>query len=180
MEEVMLKRVGSLMLALLFTSSVFPAERKAKAVYCVRSSTGEWSLQRWRPLINPRSQMVFAQFSFFGTTLESVRLRRFHPDHEVAFDYSFNDKGKLTGLTGSVDMWGEWTAEANLYPEKDGMIGPVEAKYYSSGKRDRISRPEGSREFEDDLSKVPVYWTIQALPCGSRLQEAEKMNATQE
>ena len=104
-----LQRVGTLMLALLFTSSVFSAERKTKAVYCVRASHGEWSLQRWRPLINPRSDMVFTQMSFTGQVLEAVRLRRFHPDHEVVFEYRFNSLGKLTGLMGSVELWGQWT-----------------------------------------------------------------------
>ena len=175
-----LRRVGILMLALLFTSPVFSAAREAKAVYCVRSSSGEWSLQRWRPLINLRSGMVFAQMSFTGPVLEAVRLRRFYPDREVVFEYSFNSLGKLTGLMGSVELWGQWMAEANLYPEKDGTIGPVEAKYYSSRNRDHVARPEDSREYEVELSKAPVYMTIQSLPCGSMLQEAEKMNATQE
>ena len=175
-----LQRVGTLMLALLFTSSVFSAERKTKAVYCVRASHGEWSLQRWRPLINPRSDMVFTQMSFTGAVLDAVRLRRFHPDYEVVFEYRFNSLGKLTGLMGSVELWGQWTAEANLYPEKDGTVGPVEAKYYSPRNRDHVARPEDSREYEAELSKAPVYMTIQSLPCGSMLQEAEKMNATQE
>ena len=175
-----LRRVGTLMLALLFTYPVFPAQRKAKAVYCVRSSSGEWNRQRLRPLINPRAGTVFAQMSFTGSVLETVRLRQFHPDREVAFEYKFDSLGRLTGLLGDVEMWGQWLAEADLYPETDGIVGPVKVKYYSSRNRDRIQRPEDSQEYEVELSKVPVYMTIRSLPCASMLKEAEKMNATQE
>jgi hypothetical protein len=77
-------------------------------------------------------------------------------------------------------MWGQWLAEADLYPETDGTVGPVKVKYYSSRNRDRIQRPEDSQEYEVELSKVPVYMTIRSLPCASMLKEAEKMNATQE
>jgi hypothetical protein len=178
-EEVKLRTVGTLMLVLLATSSVFAVERKAKAVYCVRSSDGGWNLQRWRPLINIRSNMAFAQMSFTGSVVEAVRLRQFYPDHEMVFEYHFDSLGKLTGLMGSVEMWGHWLAEANLYPQADGTIGPVEAKYYGPRSRDRVSRPEDSQEYEVELSKAPVYMTIHSLPCASMLQEAEKMNATQ-
>ncbi len=88
--------------------------------------------------------------------------------------------GRLTSLLSDVEMWGQWLAEADLYPETDGTVGPVKVKYYSSRNRDRIQRPEDSQEYEVELSKVPVYMTIRSLPCASMLKEAEKMNATQE
>ena len=175
-----LRRVGILMLALLLTHSVFPANRKAKAVYCVDSADGKWRLERWRPLINPHSHTVFAEISFLGDEVDEVRLRSFYPDHEVLFEYKFDPTGKLIRLFGSVDMWGSWLAEANLYPESDGTVGKVDAKFYATKDRNRIARPEGSNEYEAELGKVPVYRTIESIPCGSRLKEAEKMNATQE
>jgi hypothetical protein len=53
-------------------------------------------------------------------------------------------------------------------------------KYYKSTTRDLISHPDDAEEYAAELSKVPIYRTTESLPCGGSLQEAEKMNATQE
>jgi hypothetical protein len=183
---VKIGRVGISLLALLFTSPIFPAkvfavERKAKAVYCVQSADSEWDLQRYRPLINLRGHTVFAQMSFTGTQLEMVRLRRFHPDYEVAFEYKFNGQGQLIALTGDVEMWGQWLAEADLFPDADGKVASPHVSFYGPKKgRDPIPRPEDSQHFTAELDKVPGYRTIQSVPCASRLEEAEKIDATQE
>jgi hypothetical protein len=167
-------------MVLLISSSVFAVKRKTKAVYCTHAMNGAWSLQRFQPLINPRAGTVFAELSFAGTVLEAARLRQFHPDHEVVFDYKFDSAGKLTALLGSVEMWGQWLGEANLYPEADGTVGSFHVKYYRPDSRDLISRPDDAEDYAAELSRVPIYRTIESLPCGGSLQEAEKMNATQE
>jgi hypothetical protein len=169
-----------LMVLLLFSSSVFGAKRKTKAVYCTHAMNGVWSLQRFQPLINPRAGTVFAELSFAGPVLEAARLRQFYPDHEVVFDYKFDSAGRLTALLGSVEMWGQWLGEANLYPEADGTVGSFHVKYYKPESRDLISHPDDAEEYAAELSRVPIYRTIESLPCGGSLQEAEKMNATQE
>src|SRR5271170_396886 len=177
---MMLRGGTFLMVLLMFSSSVFAAKRKTKAVYCARATNGAWGLQRFQPLINPRAGTVFAELSFAGPLLEAARLRQFHPDHEVVFDYKFDSAGKLTALIGSVEMWGQWLGEANLYPDADGTVGSFHVKYYKSTTRDLISHPDDAEEYAAELSKVPIYRTIESLPCGGSLQEAEKMNATQE
>jgi hypothetical protein len=176
----MLRGGTFLIVLLMFSSSVFAAKRKIKAVYCTRATNGAWSLQRFEPLINPRAGTVFAELSFAGPVFEAARLRQFHPDHEVVFDYKFDSAGKLTALLGSVEMWGQWLGEANLYPGADGTVGSFHVKYYKSTTRDLISHPDDAEEYAAELSKVPIYRTIESLPCGGSLQEAEKMNATQE
>jgi len=177
----MLLRHGTFLFVLLmFSSFVFAAKRKVKAVYCTQAAGGTWRLQRFEPLINPRAGTVFAELSFAGTMLEAARLRRFHPDREVVFDYKFDNAGRLTALLGSVDVWGQWLGEANLYPESDGTVGSVHVKYYRGVGRDPISRPEDAEDYTAELSSVPIYKTIESLPCGDSLQQAEKMNATQE
>jgi len=176
----MILRRGTLLMVLLISSSVFAVKRKTKAVYCTHAMNGAWSLQRFQPLINPRAGTVFAELSFAGTVLEAARLRQFHPDHEVVFDYKFDSAGKLTALLGSVEMWGQWLGEANLYPEADGTVGSFHVKYYRPDSRDLISRPDDAEDYAAELSRVPIYRTIESLPCGGSLQEAEKMNATQE
>jgi hypothetical protein len=177
----MLLRGGTLLFVLLlFSPFAFGAKRKTKAVYCTQAPNGTWSLQRFEPLINPRAGTVFAELSFAGTTLEAVRLRRFHPDYEVVFEYKFDSAGRLTALLGSVELWGQWLGEADLYPESDGKVSDVHVKYYRASSHDLISHPEDAEEYAAELSSVPVYRTIESLPCSGSLHEAEKMNATQE
>jgi hypothetical protein len=177
----MFLRRGALLFALLmFSSFAFAAKRKTKAVYCTQAPNGTWSLQRFEPLINPRAGTIFAELSFAGPTLEGARLRRFYPNREVVFDYKFDGGGRLTALLGSVELWGQWLGEADLYPETDGKVGTVHVKYYRASSRDRISLPEDADEYTAELSGVPVYRTIESLPCSGSLHEAEKMNATQE
>jgi hypothetical protein len=177
----MMVRGGTfLMVLLMFSSSVFAVKRQTKAVYCTRATDGAWSLQRFQPLINPRAGTVFAELSFAGPVLEAARLRQFHPNHEVVFEYKFDSAGKLTALLGSVEMWGQWLGEANLYPEADNTVGSFHVKYYKPATHDAISRPEDAEGYAAELGKVPIYRTIESLPCGGSLQEAEKMNATQE
>ena len=178
----MLSRGGTFLLVLLTFSSfgLGATKRKTKAVFCARAGNGVWSLQGFEPLINPRVKMVFAEISFAGTSVESARLRRFYPDHEVVFDYKFDSAGRLTSLLGSVDVWGQWLGEADLFPEADGTVGTVHVKYYRASSRDTIARPEDAEDYTAELSSVPIYRTPESLPCGGSLQEAEKMNATQE
>ena len=123
---------------------------------------------------------MFTELSFAGTMLEAARLRRFYPDREVVFDYKFDSAGRLTALLGSVEFWGQWLGEADLTPEAVGTVGNVHVKYYRAASRDRINRPEDAGEYTAELSSVPIYRTIESLPCGGSLHEAEKMNATQE
>jgi hypothetical protein len=177
---MLLRRSTFLFVLLMFSSFVFAAKRKTKAVYCTQSAEGAWRLQRFEPLINPKAGTVFTELSFAGTMLEAARLRRFYPGREVVFDYKFDSAGRLTALLGSVEFWGQWLGEADLTPEADGNIGNVYVKYYRATSRDRINRPEDAGAYTAELSSVPVYRTIEALPCGGSLHEAEKMNATQE
>jgi hypothetical protein len=177
----MLLRCGTYLFVLLvFPSFVFASGKKTKAVYCSKAASGTWGLQRFEPLINPKAGTVFAELSFAGPVIESARLRRFHPDYEVVFEYKFDGAGRLTGLLGSVDVWGQWLGEANLYPEADGTVGSVHVTYYRGSTRDVITRPEDAEEYMAELSSVPIYRTTESLPCGGSLREAEKMNATQE
>jgi hypothetical protein len=174
------RRGAFLAVLLMFSSFVFAGKRKTKAVYCTQAQNGSWSLQRFEPLINPRVGTVFAELSFAGTTLEAARLRRFYPDREVVFDYKFDNVGRLTALQGSVELWGQWLGEADLYPETDGKVSNLHVRYYRASSRDLISRPEDAEAYTAELSSVPVYRTIESLPCSGSLHEAEKMNATQE
>jgi hypothetical protein len=135
-------------------------------------------LQRHKSLIDPQRGTVFAEMSFEGTVLGEVRLRRFYPNSEVAFDYKFDSAGRLNSLQGSVRVFGEWRAEANLFPDEDGKVGSYRVSY--SRGAGRVEKPENAVDYIGRFNEVPIYRTTQAVPCAAMLKEAEKMNATLE
>jgi hypothetical protein len=149
-----------------------------KAVYCWQEAKGEWSLHRFKPLINPQGRTVFAEMSFEGSALGEVRLRRFYPNTEVVFDYKFDPTGKLNGLKGTVSVFGEWAAEANLFPNEDGTVPPYRVSYSQGG--NRVQKPENAADYIGRLDEVPIYRTVQNVPCAAMMKEAEKMNASRE
>jgi len=179
---------------LLASSSMLLAkDPAAKPVYCWQGAKGEWSLQRFKPLINMQSGTVFAELTFAGSVLEEVRVRRFYADSELAFDYTFDGAGRLIGLRGSVTvktppqaggadgermLFADWVGEAELTPGNDGKIPPHHVAY--SRESDRIDKPDDADKYVGRFNDAPVYQTIQSVPCGAMIKEAEKMNATQE
>ena len=179
-----MNRLGSTVAAvlLMLSSFLFGAgpRHRIKAVYCTQITHGVWHLQGFKPLINPNAATVFAEISFAGKTVEAVRLRQFHTDYEVAFEYKFDASGKLSSLLGNIVMLGRWVSEANLFPDPDGTVRNFRVKYYKAGTEFQIARPQDAEYYTAEFDKVPVYRTIESLPCAGSLEDAEKMNATQE
>jgi hypothetical protein len=184
---------GVCAMVLAMSSTVLAKESNAKAVYCTQGKDGQWSLHRFKPLIAVQGGTVFAEMTFEGSVLEEVRLRRFYADSELAFDYTFDASGRLTGLHGSVQVksippsgadpafaveLADWLGEAELTPSSDGKIPPHHVFY--SREKDKIDKPEGADVYVGRFNEAPVYRTIQAVPCAAMLKEAEKMNATEE
>jgi hypothetical protein len=180
-------------MALATSSTLLAKDPNAKAVYCTQDAKGEWSLQRFKPLIQLKGGTVFAEMSFTGSVLEEVRLRRFDMDSELVFDYRFDGAGKLTGLHGSVSVktigptipgeteppvFANWVGEAELTPGDDGKIPPHHVLY--NREKDRIDKPDDADKYIARFDDAPIYKTIQSVPCAAMLKEAEKMNATQE
>jgi hypothetical protein len=188
------KFVAACAMVLLASSTMLAKDPAAKpAVYCTQGTDGQWSLHRFKPLIRVHGGTVFAEMTFAGSVLEKVRLRRFNPDAELAFEYSFDGSGKLIALHGaiqvksvpppgadpafSVDL-ADWLGQADLTPGSDGKI-PLHHVMYSR-ENDRIDEPNGAEKYIDRFDSAPVYSTIQSVPCGTMLKQAEMMNATQE
>jgi hypothetical protein len=176
------------------SSSLLAKEHATKAVYCIQGPKGDWTLQRFKPLIAVQGGTVFAELSFAGTGLGELKLRRFYGDSELAFDYTFDSAGKLTGLHGTVQVktvappgedtdgmpmvFADWLGEADLLPGSDGKIPPHHVVY--SRESDRIDKPDDADKYIARFYEAPIYTSTQAVPCAAMLQEAERMNATQE
>jgi hypothetical protein len=175
------------------SSMMLAKDPAAKAVYCTQGANGQWTLHRFKPLIQVHGGTVFAEMTFAGPVLEEVKLRRFYTDSELAFAYAFDASGKLIALHGFVTVksvappgtdpeaaseLADWLAEADLTPGSDGKIPLHHVKY--SRENDRIDKPDGAESYIGRFDDAPVYRTIQSVPCAAMLKEAEKMNATQE
>jgi len=175
-------RSTSAIVLLMLSSSLSAAsdKRVIKALFCTKTAEGEWQVQSFQPLINPKAGTVFAKISFAGDAVEMVRLREFHPNFDVEAKYSFDNSGKLLSVLGSVGVWGRWVGEADLTVDPNGVLQSSDVRYFRPGSRDRIDRPENSGRYIRELDKVKIYKTVDSLPCASQLQDAEKINATQE
>jgi hypothetical protein len=162
-----------------FAALVARAEKptQVKLVFCVPGSQG-WSVQRFKPLIDPRAKTEFAEMSMAGPLLLEFKLRRFSEKVETVFDYKFDDSGRLNSLLGSVTVFGAWVAEANLIPNADGSVLPHRVTYRRNDQP--VPKPDDAADYLGLLDRVPIYRTVQAVPCAAMLKEAEKMNATQE
>jgi hypothetical protein len=169
------------------------AKEPAKPVYCWQGEKGDWTLQRFKPLIKVGGGTVFAELTLGGGLLEEFRLRRFYSDSELAFDYTFDAAGKLAGLRGTVQVrstgptlpgdtdppvFADWLGEAELTPGTDGKIPPHHVMY--TREKDRIEKPDDADKYIARFYDAPLYMTTQSVPCAAMLKEAEKMNATQE
>jgi hypothetical protein len=168
-------------------------ESAPKAVYCWQGANGQWSLHRFKPLIQVNGGTVFAELTFAASVLEEVRVRKFYADSELSFDYTFDITGKLKDLKGSVQVKtvapklpGEtepmqipdWLGEAMLTPGADGKIPPHHVFY--SREKDHIEKPDDADKYIAWFNGAPVYRTISEVPCAARMKEAKEMNATQE
>jgi hypothetical protein len=184
---------GAVAAVLASDPSSFAKDPSVKARYCTQAANGSWSLNQFKPLIKVQGGTVFAEMSFEGNMLVEVRLRRFFTDSELAFDYTFDASGKLTGLKGSVSvqstgptlpgdtdppLFANWLGEAELMPGRDGKI-PAHHVLYSREK-DHIDKPDNAETYVGRFNDAPIFWTTKTVPCAAMLKEAEKMNATQE
>jgi hypothetical protein len=171
----MLRTGGVLVLLASLSTSSFAAPRTIKTMYCAKEKTGEWTLQWFRPLIDPNGRSSYFELSTVGPLIEKATLRQFRHSYELSYEFKFDGAGKLIGLDGRVEAWNDhWVAEANLYPDAQGVVGPVHLKFYKAEGHLQIARPEDAREHEDELSRVPLYRTTESLPCSNLLKEAEK------
>jgi hypothetical protein len=191
--KVVKRLLSCIALVAMMSATMLAKEPGGKAVYCWQGTKGDWTLQRFKPLIRVGGGTVFAEMSFDGGALTEVRLRRFFADSELAFDYTFDGAGRLAKLKGSVSvrtigptipgeteppLFADWVGEADLLPGSDGKIPPHHVLY--SREKDRIDKPDDADKYIVQFNEAPVYQTIQSVPCAAMLKEAEKMNATQE
>jgi hypothetical protein len=168
-------------LAVLSISAAWAEKPKTdRSYFCVTSTGGAWALQAYPPLIDLNRQTVFLQAIYDGPRLELIRIRRYNPAYELVFEYKFDQAGKLGALHGMLRKWGDWLAEADLFPAADGKVPPPRVRYSGGYGRDNMTEPEDGPNYTPAFLQVPVYRTIQEIPCAGLLKEMEKKNATQE
>jgi hypothetical protein len=162
---------------MLISLTAFASDHSVKTAYCWQETKDSWVLHLFKPLINTQGGTSFSEMSLEGKVLQKVRLRRFFPNSELVFEYTFDPAGRLNGLHGSVSVLGQWLAEANLFPDADGKVGSYHVVYRRS--HVRINTPDNADSYVGRLDEVPIYRTIESVPCAVMLKEVEGINATQ-
>jgi len=164
----------------LSSTVVFAKPRQDRNRYCVLSADGTWALQGYPPLIDLHSKLIFEQVSYEGPTLELIRVRRFDPAYELVVEYKFNPEGQNVAMHGLLRRWSRWVAEADLYADGAGKVNRPDVKFYRAAGGNVMTEPEDGSQYLGLFASVPVYRTIEDIPCAGLLKEAEKKNATQE
>jgi hypothetical protein len=191
-EEVRGRVVGLCAVVLAAVPAGMARDPAARPVYCWQGANGSWSLERFKPLIKVGGGTVFAELTIAGGALAEVRVRRFAGDSELAFDYLFDEAGRLSEMKGSVTVRSiaptipgdtgapvsaDWLGEAELTPGGDGRIPAHHVMY--SRENDRIEKPDDADKYVGQFNSAPVYATTAAVPCAAMIKEAERMNAAQ-
>jgi len=153
---------------------------KEHSLYCVPREDDSWAVQIYSPLIDTRSGTRIVQANYTGPTLTHVLVKRYTSRYELLYDYKFSDDGKLLTLTGYLQRWGRWLAEADLTPDSDGLVPRPQVMYRRHTGGGVIVEPDDGPHEVIIFQTVPVYRTVAETPCAVLFQKAETLNATQE
>jgi hypothetical protein len=146
--------------------------------YCVPSGSG-WMVQGYAPLVDTRKGTVVVQAIYSGSVLTHVLVKNYNERYELMYDYRVGEDGRLVALRGYLERWGQWLAEADLYPDADGLVPRPDVNYRQRSGGSVIVEPDDGPNYVGVFQSVPVYRTAAEMPCAVLFQEAEKMNATQ-
>jgi len=146
--------------------------------YCIPNGTG-WIVQTYAPLVDTHQGTKIIQAIYSGPMLTHVLVKTYNDRYELMYDYRLGEDGKLAALHGYLQRWGHWLAEADLYPDPDGLVPRPEVTYRKHAGGGVIVDPDDGPRYVSVFQTVPVYRTAAEMPCAILLSEAEKMNATQ-
>jgi hypothetical protein len=147
--------------------------------FCIPQGAG-WVVPPYAPLVDTKKGTKVEQAVYTGGLLSHVLMKSYNDRYELMYDYRFDQNGRLIQLRAYLERWGQWLAEADLYPDESGLIPNPDVHYRLSQFGGIVPDPkDGANETKVFLT-APVYWSVAQVPCEVLLKEAEKMNATQE
>ncbi len=147
--------------------------------FCIPQGSG-WVVQPYAPLVDTKKGTKVEQAVYTAGTLSHVLMKSYNDRGELMYDYRFDERGHLVGLRAYLERWGQWLAEADLYPDASGLIPMPDVHYRLSQFGGIVPDPkDGANETKVFLT-APVYWSVSQVPCAVLLKEAERVNATQE
>lgn len=148
-----------------------------KRVFCARTPGEEWHVQAYPPLTDIHKRQTIEEAWYSGTWLSSVMVRDDNEKYEFGVKYEFSQDGEMQKMTAHIKRWGRWTAEAQVDADENGHTTPRRIEYLIRGGT-TTAQPEGSEEFRELFTTVPVYKTLAQVPCGARLNaEVLKLSA---
>jgi hypothetical protein len=147
--------------------------------FCIPEGSG-WVVQPYAPLVDTKKGTEIEQAIYTGSLLSHVLMKSYNDQYELMYDYRFDGRGRLVQLRAYLERWGQWLAEADLYPDASGLIPAPDVHYRLSQFGGIVPDPkDGANETKVFLT-APVYWSVAQIPCAVLLREAENTNATQE
>jgi hypothetical protein len=147
--------------------------------FCIPQGGG-WVVQPYAPLVDTKKGTKIEQAVYSGSTLTHVLMKDYNDRYELMYDYRFDERGRLVQLRAYLERWGQWLAEADLYPDENGLIPNPDVHYRLSQFGGIVPDPKNGANETKVFLTAPVYWSVSQVPCAVLLREAEKMNATQE
>jgi hypothetical protein len=147
--------------------------------FCVPQGAG-WVVQAYAPLVDTKKGTLVEQAVYTGRQLSHVLMKTYNDRYELMYDYRFDQNGRLIQLRAYLERWGQWLAEADLFPEADGLIPTPDVHYRLSQFGGIVPDPKDGANDTKVFLSAPVYWSAGQVPCAVLLREAEKVNATQE
>ena len=140
----------------------------------------DWIVQSYAPLVDTKKGTKVEQAIYSSGLLSHVLMKSYNDQYELMYDYRFDERGQLVQLRAYLERWGQWLAEADLFPDAHGLIPRPDVHYRLSQFGGIVPDPkDGANETKVFLT-APVYWSAAQVPCAVLLREAEKTNATQE
>ncbi len=135
-------------------------------------------MQAYPPLTDVHKRQTIEEARYSGTWVSSVMVRVDNEKYEFGVRYEFSQAGEMQKMTAHIKRWGRWTAEAQVDADENGHTMPRRIEYLTRGGGTTVAQPEGSEEFRELFTTVPVYRTLTQMPCGVMLKaEVMKLGA---
>ncbi len=161
---------GLIWLITAYASSPASAAKDAKdeSRFCVRER-GHWLVTAYPPLIDTQAGTDVTEFVLtdHGSRVSHVLVKHYTSRYELMFDSKFDEAGHLSALHGLLRRWGRWMAEADLFPEPDGMVPEPDVSYRMRQDGGIIATPEDGSDFVGHFREVKVYRTVREVPCAA-------------
>ena len=127
--------------------------------FCIPQGAS-WVVQPYAPLVDTKKGTKVEQAVYSGGLLTHVLMKSYNDRYELMYDYRFDERGRLVQLRAYLERWGQWLAEADLYPDASGLIPNPDVHYRLSQFGGIVPDPK------DGANDTKVFLTAPGLLVG--------------